>query len=50
VVAAIVFRVLLPSLRGEARELIVAQGLGADSATVCIHVPVREMSWPEKKS
>ena len=29
VVAAIVFRVHLPSLRGEARELIVAQGLGA---------------------
>ena len=28
-VAAIVFRLHLPALRGEARQLIVAQGLGA---------------------
>ena len=42
-VAAIVFMVRLPGLRGEARELIVAQGIGAGE-------PAEEMTGPGRRS
>ena len=48
IAAAIVFRVRLPSLRGEARELIVAQGLASGEPPQDITGPGEQVPLPAK--